>query len=218
MIKITYSRCSTKKQDLESANKRLYEWAKDSDIHKHFQDMSVSGKKDKREGINKLNQYINTIDNPENCIIGVLEISRIGRSIGFIHKFIEDMSNKGIRIVLVNNNMQLDYKTLEGRALIGGLALAADIEWMLIKERNERGRQAIKERGIKLGRKRKNLSKEAIKLMDQKGMSLRQIAKELGVSAPTIMRFKKSYINGHLSNVTESNENLIQNDKIQSEM
>ena len=72
--------------------------------------------------------------------------------------------------------------------MIGGLALASDIEWMLIKERNERGRASIKARGIKVGRKHKMVSLEAIKALQEKGLSLREIGKELGVSAPTIMR------------------------------
>jgi len=77
-------------------------------------------------------------------LIGVVELSRIGRSLGFIHKTGEELSKLGIQLVLTNSNTRLDHATLEGRALIGGLALASDIEWCLIQERNQRGRQAIK--------------------------------------------------------------------------
>lgn len=182
-----YVRCSTKKQDLDSQIKELVEWAKKNNHEsvKVFQDFAVSGKKDNRKGINSL---LESARKKEFDVVGVLELSRIGRSIGFIHNTIEELSSLGIQIVLTKRNTTLDYNALEGRALIGGLALASDIEWMLIKERNERGRRAIKERGVKVGRKHIDVSSEAINALREKDYSLRMIAKELGVSAPTIMR------------------------------
>lgn len=181
-----YARCSTKKQDLESQEAALRQWATEQGHEAVlYTDLAVSGRKDNRKGIKAL---MEAARNKEFELVGVLELSRVGRSIGFIHRTIEELSNLGIKVVLTKNNTALDYGSLEGRALIGGLALAADIEWMLIKERNARGRQAIKERGIKVGRKRKDVSIKAIKALQERGMSLRRIAKELGVSAPTIMR------------------------------
>lgn len=181
-----YARCSTKKQDLESQLSKLTEWAK-AQQHEYtiYQDFAVSGRKDARKGITAL---VKAAQEKEFSFVGVVELSRIGRSIKFIHSTIEDLNKLGVKVVLVNSNTILDYSSLEGRALIGGLSLAADIEWMLIQERNQRGRQAIQERGIKVGRHHKELSNEAIKALSKNGMSLRQIAKELGVSAPTIMR------------------------------
>jgi DNA invertase Pin-like site-specific DNA recombinase len=186
-----YARCSTTKQDLESQLKNLREWAsKNSYECNEYQDYAVSGKKDDRKGVNKLLQ-----DAKEGKFqkIGLVELSRLGRSIGFIYTTIENLSKMGIRIVLINTGTEINPETIEGQALLGGLALASGIEWMLIKERNARGRQAIKDKGIKVGRKRKEVSLEAIKALqrggsDGKPKSLRKIAKELGVSTPTIMR------------------------------
>lgn len=200
-----YSRCSTKKQDLDSQQVALRRWA-DQNGHSYveFQDFAVSGRKDSRLGINTL---LENARKKEVDAVAVIELSRIGRSLGFIHGVLEELSRLGIVVYLANSNTRLDVKTLEGRALVGGLALAADIEWMLIQERNRRGREAIKEKNIKVGRKRKEISDEAIKLMSEKGMSLRKIANELGVSPPTIMR-RVRYNNAHLCNVSESNEKI----------
>lgn len=188
-----YARCSTKKQDLESQLEALRRWAAEQGHEAaEYVDLAVSGRKDVRKGIQAL---LEAARRHELALVGVLELSRIGRSIGFIHRTIEELSGLGVRVVLTKNNTTLDYTTLEGRALIGGLALAADIEWMLIQERNERGRQAIKERGIRVGRKHKEVSLEAIRALQEKGLSLRRIAAELGVSAPTILR-RISFING----------------------
>ena len=196
-----YCRCSTKKQDLESQQNALINWA---NAHKHkyvlYEDFAISGKKNDRQGISRLMK-----DAEAHAVeaVGVVELSRIGRSISFIHKTLEELSKLGIKVVLTNSNTSLDYDTLEGRALIGGLSLAADIEWMLIKERNERGRQIIKEKGIDVGRKPKNVSMTVLTALKEKGMSLRQIAHETGVSPATVMRRFKT---GQLGNVSESSQ------------
>ncbi len=182
-----YARCSTHKQDLESQINVLKEWIKKNDFHlfQLYQDYAVSGKKDDRAGVIKL---VEDAKNGKFKKVGIIELSRLGRSIKFIYETIETLEKYKVNVVLVNSGTEIDSTKLEGRALLGGLALAADIEWMLIKERNERGRQAIKERGIKVGRKEKDISMQAIKALQEKGLSIRKIAKEMNVSAPTILR------------------------------
>lgn len=183
-----YARCSTKKQDLDSQTKALKEYAeKQGYDYEIYSDFAVSGKKDNRKGIDAL---LEKARKNEINYIGVVELSRIGRSIGFIWKVVEELSKLDIKIVLVNSGTILDYKTLEGRALINALAMASDIEWCLIQERNARGRAKIKEEGIKVGRKHKDISLEAVRLMKEKGMSLREIARELNSSPATIMRIQ----------------------------
>ncbi len=181
-----YARCSTKKQDLESQLKNLHSWAKKNNYKAtEYVDFAVSGRKDQRKGINAL---LEAARNKEFSYVGVLELSRIGRSMKFMHGVIEELSDLGIKIVLTNSNTVLDKDSIEGSALIGAFAMAADIEWRLIQERNARGRQAIRERGIKVGRKKKEVSMQAIKALQSQGLSLRQIGKELNVSGPTILR------------------------------
>lgn len=189
-VAISYARCSTKKQDLDSQNSRLNTWALNFDKHQHYEDLAVSGKKDSREGIDALLDYARKLNVKEydEVLVGVVELSRIGRSIGFITNTIKELRELGMKIVLVNTNTTIDYNSLEGSAMINALAMASDIEWRLIKDRNERGREKIKQDNIKVGRKHKEVSDTAINALKEKGLSLREIAKELGVSAPTIMR------------------------------
>jgi DNA invertase Pin-like site-specific DNA recombinase len=209
MVAVAYERCSTTKQDLESQEAINNEWARKTgkEIKTHYKDFAISGMKNDREGINKLLQ-----DAEQNKfdIVVVPEISRLGRSIGFIHSTIEKLNKLGIKVVLANSNTTLDYNTLEGRALIGGLALAADIEWMLISERNKRGRDKIKRLGIKTGRKlkeEKGLSIEAVKALREKGLSMRLIGKELNSSPATIMRILHNLESEHKTNIQQSNQN-----------
>lgn len=205
-----YARCSTKKQDLDSQTKALKEYAeKQGYDYEIYSDFAVSGKKENRKGIDTL---LDKARRKEIDLIGVVELSRIGRSIGFIWKVVEELSKLNIKIVLVNSGTVLDYNILEGRALINALAMASDIEWCLIQERNARGRAKIKEDGIKVGRKtleeKNKISVEAVKLMHNKGMSLRQIGKELNSSPATIMRILKRLEIGQLRNVSNSNQEI----------
>lgn len=202
-------RCSTSKQDLESQRYSLTEWAKKNN-HEIilFEEFAVSGKKgiDEREGLKDLMQRI---ENKEFEALAVVEISRLGRSLKTIYEIVDKLTKLGIKIILVNSNTTLDYNTLEGKALIGGLALASEIEWCLIQERNKRGREKIKRDKIKVGRKpseEKGINIKAVLELKKQGKGIRETARLLNTSAPTIMRMLRRYNNAQLSNVSISNQ------------
>ena len=92
-----YARCSTKKQDLDSQTKALKEYAEKQNYdYEVYSDFAVSGKKDNRKGINEL---LDKARNKQINYIGVVELSRIGRSIGFIWKVVEELSKLDIKIL-----------------------------------------------------------------------------------------------------------------------
>lgn len=185
-----YARVSTNRQDLSSQCDQLMNWA---NLHKYeyvvFKDFAVSGRRDSRKGINALRK---AAADGEIDAVAVVEISRIGRSMKFIYEFIEEMNKLHVKLYLSQSNMLIDYESTSGRATIGAFALAADIEWQLIKERNKRSRETIKKNGIKVGRKHKPVSYDAAVLLQQQGKSYREIGLELNCSAATVMRVLKS--------------------------
>jgi DNA invertase Pin-like site-specific DNA recombinase len=184
-------RCSTSKQDLESQRFTLNSWAeKNGHTITLFEEFAVSGHKEigQREGMQKL---MIALENKEYEALAVVEISRLGRNIKDIYNMVDKLTKLGIKIILVNSNTTLDYNTLEGKALIGGLALASEIEWCLIQERNKRGREKIKRDKIKVGRKpseEKGVNIEAVLELRKQGKGIRETARLLNTSAPTIMR------------------------------
>lgn len=184
-----YLRTSTKKQDLESQRRALTTWAKREGFDLAlFEDDHISGRKTDRAGVAEL---LAAVERGEAPVVVVTELSRLGRSISFVHKTVEAIASKGGRIVLVgpsSGSTTIDPNALEGKALIGALALAAEIEWHLIRERNERGRATIRERGVKVGRKPVAVSEAALRALREKGLTIRAIASELKVSAATITR------------------------------
>lgn len=202
-----YLRCSTRKQDLEGQRRAVREWATRSGHELTlFEDDHVSGRRADRIGIETL---IAAAKDGKVELVAVVELSRLGRSLGFIHKTIEDLAKKGIKVCLVNTGTVLDYSTLEGRALIGALALAADIGMALILERNERGRATIKARGVKVGPKERDVSLQAILALREKELTLREIAKELKTSAATVTRRLRK---GSMKQRFATESNLTQND------
>lgn len=181
-----YGRTSTRKQDLEGQRRAVGEWANKNGFELvAFEDDHTSGRRNDRKGIEDLLRAAETSDY-EVC--AVTELSRIGRSITFICSTVEALAKHGVKIVLINSGTALDYETLEGRALVHALALASDIEWMLAQERSKRGRETIRRRGIKTGPKKKLVSTVALRALLDQGLSMRQIAKEMGVSAATVHR------------------------------
>lgn len=181
-----YLRCSTKKQDLASQRTAIEAWASRNDhVVEFFDDDHTSGRKVDRKGLDAL---LAAVERGEHDLVAVVELSRIGRSLGHVHAVVERFTVKGVRLVLVNSGAVIDATKLEGKALLGALALAAEVEWHLIQERNARGRDTIKARGVRVGRKPREVSRAALAALREKGMSLRQIARELGVSAATLSR------------------------------
>lgn len=203
-------RCSTSKQDLESQRFALIEWAKRNNHQiTLFEEYAVSGKKgiEEREGLKDL---MGRLEAKEFEALAVVEISRLGRSLKTIYEIVDKLTKLNIKIILVNSNTTLDYNTLEGKALIGGLALASEIEWCLIQERNRRGREKIRRDKIKVGRKpseEKGINLDAVLSFRQQGKGIRETARLLNTSPQTVMRMLKRYNNAQLGNVPVSKQN-----------
>ena len=202
-----YIRCSTNKQDLESQMHQLTTWAERGN-HSIilYKDFAISGKTTEREGISKL---LIDAEKKQFEAVAVVELSRIGRSIGFIHTTIERLKLLNIKVILAQTNTVLNSDSVEGVALLGGLALASAVELKLIEERNRRGREKIKRDRIKVGRKpseMKGVNLEAVIEFRRQGKGIRQTARLLNTSPPTIMRMLRRYEDAHKRNVTETNQ------------
>lgn len=189
-----YLRTSTRRQDLDGQRHAVTKWGKRAK-HKvtFYEDDHVTGRKTDREGIEEL---LAAAERGELEQVAVTELSRIGRSLSFIHTVVERLSKLGITIVLTSTGTVLDARTLEGKALIGALALAAEIEWHLLQERHARGRETIRRKGIRVGAKPKPVSAAAILALREKDMTVRQIATELKCSPATVTRRLKAAARG----------------------
>jgi len=196
-----YVRISTSKQDLENQRqaikKAVYDMDEtDMDETKLIEtyEETISSRKEKRE-IFKIVENLK-----ESDILIVYELSRLGRSIGEIHKIVETVKEKKANIFIIVNNLKLGYglsknEELTSSAMIFALGLGAQIERDLISERTKNALKARKEQGVKLGRpagkgrkveailKEKNVDIEGLKNI---GLSAVKIGKLIGVDRRTV--------------------------------
>jgi len=194
-----YLRCSTSKQDLDSQRREVMAWAeREGHTYTLYEDNAQSGFKREREKVQLMMQDAAA---GKFEAVGVLEVSRLGRSIKQIYELTEALVEKKVDIYLAKTGTKLDYHSLEGRALLGGLALAAELEGILIRERNERGRRKIKDEHIKVGRRQKeSVTAGAVEALRGQGRTISEIARLLNSNKATIhRRLKESrFISAHL--------------------
>ena len=146
---IGYCRVSTDKQTNDTQIDQIQKYA---EIHKieilGIYEDQISGAKATRPELDKLLQRIRKerID-----IIITAYLSRLGRSQSHLIQILEEMNNKGIRFISINDG--IDTGTPTGRLLYGILSALAEHEGELIRERTQARLNRMKIQGIKLGRK-----------------------------------------------------------------
>jgi len=172
-----YVRISTCKQDLENQRQAIKKAVYDMDETKLIEtyEETISSRKEKRE-IFKIVENLK-----ESDILIVYELSRLGRSIGEIHKIVETVKEKKANIFIIVNNLKLGYglsknEELTSSAMIFALGLGAQIERDLISERTKNALKARKEQGVKLGRPA-GLGKKVEQAISEKGMKEQDIKK-----------------------------------------
>jgi len=178
-----YGRVSTtdKGQDpeLQLKDLRQYASARGWKVFGEYVDRGVSGAKDRRPELDRLME-----DARKRRIDGILvwKLDRFGRSLKSLVTTLEELRALGIQFVSYTEN--LDFSTPAGRAMANLIGVFAEFERDLIRERVKAGIQNAKSKGIRVGRRPLIDEKLLRTVRDRrdKGMSLRNISKELGVS------------------------------------
>jgi DNA invertase Pin-like site-specific DNA recombinase len=178
-----YGRVSTtdKGQDpeLQLKDLRAYANARGWKVFGEYVDKGESGAKDRRPQLDRLME-----DARKRRIDGILvwKLDRFGRSLKSLVTTLEEFRALGIQFVSYTEN--LDFSTPAGRAMANLIGVFAEFERDLIRERVRAGIQNAKSKGIRVGR-RPLIDKRllgTVRDMKGKGMSIRGISKELGLS------------------------------------
>jgi DNA invertase Pin-like site-specific DNA recombinase len=178
-----YGRVSTtdKGQDpeLQLKDLRLYANARGWKVFGEYVDKGESGAKDRRPQLDRLME-----DARKRRIDGILvwKLDRFGRSLKSLVTTLEELRALGIQFVSYTEN--LDFSTPAGRAMANLIGVFAEFERDLIRERVRAGIQNAKSKGIRVGR-RPLIDKRllgTVRDMKGRGMSIRGISKELGLS------------------------------------
>ena len=148
-----YVRVSTIEQSAESQKNLISRFATERKmlIDKWIEvEMSSRKTADKRKITELLSQVV------ENDVVIVSELSRLGRSIQEVLQIIKSlMEEKKCRLILVKQNMDLNPQNvldMSNKILITIFSMLAELERDFISFRTKEGLNALKAKGVKLGK------------------------------------------------------------------
>jgi DNA invertase Pin-like site-specific DNA recombinase len=119
----------------------------------------------------------------------VWKLDRLGRSVKGLVDLVGELAQQGVQFHSLTDG--IDTTTPHGRFFFHMMASLAQMERELIAERTKAGLDAARRRGRMVGRKRRMTPSkiESAKQLLGGGMSPREVAKNLGVSIPTLYRW-----------------------------
>lgn len=122
----------------------------------------------------------------------ITKLDRLARSAAHLHQIIEGLNTKGVGFKVLDD-ASLDTTSRTGRLMFGILASIAEFETALRRERQMEGIEREKAKAAAKGEKWATgrpqvLDYDQIRKLRGDGLSVRQIAKELGCSSSAVQK------------------------------
>jgi DNA invertase Pin-like site-specific DNA recombinase len=178
-----YARVSTRDQscELQLRDLRAYCAARQLVVAREYVDLGQSGTKNSRPQLNALMD-----DARKRKLDAVLcwRFDRFARSTKHLLVALEEFRTLGLGFISYQENIQTDSPI--GQALFVIIAAVAQLERDLICERVTAGIRNARANGKRLGRPRQYVDPDRIRELQASGLSLRQIAAQLGCGYGTI--------------------------------
>jgi DNA invertase Pin-like site-specific DNA recombinase len=178
-----YCRVSTKDQscDLQVRDLRTYCAARKFTIFREYIDAGESGAKDSRPQLNEL--MADARKRKFDSVI-VWRFDRFARSTKHLLLALEEFRSLGIQFISYQEN--IDTSSPLGQALFTIVSAVAQLERDLIRERVNAGIRNARACGKQLGRPRRIVDRDELSRLQAGGVSLRAIAKKLGIGYGTV--------------------------------
>jgi DNA invertase Pin-like site-specific DNA recombinase len=176
---IGYARVSTQDQSLELQREALVK----AGCQKVHED-KVSGTRTDRPGLAKAMELLR-----EGDTLVVWKLDRLGRSVKQLVDLVGELHKQGIQFKSLTD--AIDTGTPSGRFFFHVMASLAEMERELIIERTRAGLDVARQLGRKGGRKPKMTESkiESARKLLASGVPAKDVAKNLGVSVPTLYRW-----------------------------
>ena len=182
-----YARVSTDKQTCENQLQELRSIAERMNytIVAEFVDNGISGMKT-RQNRPALDQLMKSATQRKFDMVMCWSIDRLGRSLQNLVEILNEL--QAIKIDLFFLQQGMDTSTPSGRMIFSVFGAIGEFERNLIRERVIAGQKRAVANGVKMGRpsKMNDGMRSAIKLLREKGMGIKQIARELKVGIGTV--------------------------------
>jgi DNA invertase Pin-like site-specific DNA recombinase len=180
MKTVGYARVSSHGQSLEVQRERL----KKLGVDKLFEEKK-SGADSERQELKRCLEYLR-----EGDTLVVTKIDRMARSAGHFHEIIKTLAEKGVTFRAMDDP-EADMTSRSGKLLLGILALIAEFENDIRRERQLDGIAKAKMNGVKFGRKLEitDAVVEEIKTMrHDEELTITQIMKAKDLSKASVYR------------------------------
>lgn len=176
---IGYARVSTQDQNLELQVNALTK----AGCKKVFDD-KISGTRAERPGLAAALAMLR-----EGDTLVVWKLDRLGRSVKHLVDLVGELHGQGVQFKSLTDS--IDTGTASGRFFFHVMASLAQMERELMAERTGAGLEAARLLGRKGGRKRQMTDSKIVsaKKLLANGVPPKDVAKNLGVSVPTLYRW-----------------------------
>ena len=178
-----YARVSTDEQTTENQILELKKVAERNgwEIQAIYAD-TISGAKSKRPQLDLLMQ---SVMRKEIDIVMVWSVDRLGGSLQHLITLLSDIHSKDCDLYL--HLQGIDTTTPSGKMMFQMLGVFAEFERSMIRERVLAGLDRARSQGKKLGRPPvPPITVDKIKRLREEGLSLRKIAKQVGISTSKV--------------------------------
>lgn len=177
-MRIAYIRVST----IEQNEQRQIEVMQKYDIEKWFVE-KVSAKDTNRPKLQELLEFVR-----EGDTVHIHDFSRLARSTKDLLDLVETLNNKGV--TLVSNKENIDTSTPTGKLMLTMIGAINEFERANLLERQKEGISIAKKSGKYKGRKAVVVPDFAVHYQRymSREVSKAQLARELGISRPTVDR------------------------------
>ena len=182
---IGYARVSTQDQVLDLQTEALQK----AGCEKLFED-KISGRLADRPGLTKALDMLR-----EGDTLVVWKLDRLGRSVKNLVDLVNELRARGVHFKSLTDS--IDTATSSGRFFFHVMASLAEMERELTVERTRAGLEVARQLGRKGGRKRQMTESKiaSAKKLLANGVPPRDVAKNLGVSVPTLYRWIPAAVN-----------------------
>ena len=186
-----YARVSTIDQDCSQQLQQLREYAaaRGWQIEGEYVDNGHSGSKDTRPAMNRILAAARArrID-----AILVWKMDRWGRSMPHFIASLQELSSLGVRFIATTQGIDTDESNPASKLMLNLLVAFSEFERELIVERTRAGLARARRAGRIGGRPRLVVNRGEIARLDEEGLTMREIAEEMGISAASVCRMLKA--------------------------
>ena len=180
-----YARVSTDKQTCDNQLNELRSIAERMQyiIVDEFIDEGISGATSSRPALDAL---MKSATQRRFDMVMCWSIDRLGRSLQNLIEILNELQSLKVDLFFMQQGM--DTSTSAGRMMFSIFGALAEFERNLIRERVIAGQQRAISQGVKMGRpsKMNDGMKNAIKLLRERGIGIKQIARELKIGIGTV--------------------------------